>query len=108
MHTPVKNDWIKGRVGELVVAVSKPQSTIQHLLQEPVPVHKCTTLEKKTSRIPTSSKNPKTIAEKEGLKEEKADLKLAKQQRKKQEKEREKQEKERKTHKGIIMLYGAL
>ena len=68
-------------------------------LQEPVPVHKCTTLEKKTSRILTSSENLKMIAEKEQLKKEKADLKLAKQQnreRKKQEKEREKQEKERK------------
>lgn len=36
MHTPVKNDKIQGRVGGLVV---KPQSVIQHFLQEPIPAH---------------------------------------------------------------------
>ena len=84
IHTPVKFDRLHGPTGGLgqhTVAITKPQSTIQHFLQDPgtpLQLPQIST-ETKTSRILTSSENIRLLAEKKLKKEEAAQLKEAKQ-----------------------------
>ena len=65
----MKNDGYRGPIGGLVVAVVKPQSALQHILQNPI---QCTpvqiskrTSEKISSHVLTNSENLQLMAEKQ-------------------------------------------